>query len=380
MSLKKRKKNFKLNMNYKNDKRTVLTLDAGGTNFVFSAVQGNEEIVEPVTIPSHGDNLPESLKSIENGFEEIKSKLKQNPVAISFSFPGPADYQKGIIGDLGNLPGYRGGVPLGSILKNHFNLPVFINNDGGLYAYGEAIAGYLPYINNILKESGSAKRYKNLIGFTLGTGFGGGIVINNELLTGDNSNAGEVWLLRSKVNPKINAEETISIRAVKKFYSEKSRIRLEDSPEPKIIYEIATGKAAGNKEAAIYAYKKMSEALGDAIANVLTVIDGIAVIGGGIAAASLLFMPALIDELNSKYVLENGNEINRLDMKVFNLENESDLRLFIKGEEKEIPVPGSNEKIIYDPQKKTGVGISKIGTSKAVSIGAYAFALNMLDK
>ena len=98
----------------------------GGTNFVFSAVQGNEEIVESVTLPSHGDNLPESLKSIENGFEEIKSKLKQNPVAISFAFPGPADYQKGIIGDLGNLPSYRGGVPLGSILKNHFNLPVFI--------------------------------------------------------------------------------------------------------------------------------------------------------------------------------------------------------------------------------------------------------------
>ena len=179
-------------------------------------------------------------------------------------------------------------------------------NDGGLYAYGEAIAGYLPYLNNILKESGSAERYKNLIGFTLGTGFGGGIVLDNNLLLGDNSNAGEVWLLRSKVNPKLNAEETISIRAVKKFYSEKSGIKFNYSPEPKVIYEIAAGKVAGNKEAAVYAYKKMGEALGDAIANVLTVIDGIAVIGGGIAAASSLFLPTLIDELNSKYVLENG--------------------------------------------------------------------------
>ena len=67
-------------------------------------------------------------------------------------------------------------------------------------------------------------------------------------------------------------------------------------------------------------------------------------------------------------------------MKVFNLEDEKDLRSFVKGEEKEILVPGSKEKIIYYPQKKTGVGVSKMGTSKAVSIGAYAFALNMLDK
>ena len=366
-------------MNYKNDKRIVLTLDAGGTNFVFSAIRGNEEIIEPVTLPSHGDNLHKSLKSVNDGFEEIKSKLKQSPVAISFAFPGPADYQKGIIGNLGNLPGYRGGVSLGSILKNHFNLPVFINNDAGLYAYGEAIAGYLPYINNILKESRSEKRYKNLIGFTLGTGFGGGIVINNNLLTGDNSNAGEVWLLRSKVNPLLNAEETISIRAVKKYYSDKSGIKFKNSPEPKVIYEIASGKSEGNREAAIYAYKKMGEALGDAIANVLTVIDGIAVIGGGIAAASSLFMTTLINELNSKFILENGHEINRLDMKVFNLEDDSDLKMFIKGEEKEISVPGSEEKIVYDPLKKTGVGISKIGTSKATSIGAYAFALSMMD-
>jgi len=367
-------------MNYGKDERIVLTLDAGGTNFVFSAIKGNEEIVDQVVLPPYGNDLLKSVQSIKNGFEEIKSKLKQKPDAISFAFPGPADYQKGIIGDLGNLPGYRNGVPLGPILKNHFKLPVFINNDGDLYAYGEAIAGYLPNINNILQESGSVKRYKNLIGFTLGTGFGSGIVINNNLLIGDNSNAGEVWLLRSKVNPKVNAEESISIRAVKKFYSEKSGIKFNDSPGPKVIYEIAAGKVAGNKKAAIRAYKKMGEALGDTIANVLTVIDGIAVIGGGIAAASLLFMPALIDELNSKFILENGIEINRLDMKAFNLEDEDDLKKFIKDEDREITVPGSNEKIIYNPLKKTGVGISKIGTSKAISIGAYAFALNLLDR
>ena len=42
---------------YQFDKRIVMTLDAGGTNFVFSAIRSNEEIVEPIVLPSNGDNL-----------------------------------------------------------------------------------------------------------------------------------------------------------------------------------------------------------------------------------------------------------------------------------------------------------------------------------
>jgi glucokinase len=65
-------------------------------------------------------------------------------VAISFAFPGPSDYPRGIIGDLGNLPCFRGGVALGPMLEDTFEIPVFINNDGDLFAYGEAIGGFLP--------------------------------------------------------------------------------------------------------------------------------------------------------------------------------------------------------------------------------------------
>ena len=95
-------------------------------------------------------------------------------MAISFAFPGPVDYPAGIVGDLGNLPGFRGGVALGPMLEDRFKLPVFINNDGDLFTYGEAICGFLPYVNERLKAAGSAKQYKNLFGVTLGTGFGAG--------------------------------------------------------------------------------------------------------------------------------------------------------------------------------------------------------------
>ena len=56
--------------------------------------------------------------------------LNEPPVAISFAFPGPADYKRGIIGDLGNLPSLRGGIALGPMLEAEFGIPVFINNGG----------------------------------------------------------------------------------------------------------------------------------------------------------------------------------------------------------------------------------------------------------
>jgi glucokinase len=366
-------------METKNDKRIVLTLDAGGTNFVFSAIQGNEQIVEEIRIDSNADNLDKSLSNIVEGFTKVKEKLNDAPSAISFAFPGPADYPNGIIGDLGNLPGYRGGVALGPMLQEKFGLPVFINNDGDLYAYGEAIAGFLPEINKKLAEAGNPKQYKNLFGLTLGTGFGGGIVSNGNLYPGDNSMAGEIWLLRNKLSPLENVEEHASIRGVQRVYAEKIGIKKEDAPSPKDIFEIGTGKIKGNKEAAIEAFKQMSQVVGDAISNAITLLDGLVVIGGGLAGASSLFMPFLIEEMNSNFVKQDGTKFRRLVAQVYNLEDENDKKKFVASQAREINVYGTNKKVTYDPSQKIGVGISKIGTSKAISIGAYAFALHKLD-
>ena len=132
---------------YANDLRTVLTLDAGGTNFVFSAIRGNREAVAPVRMDSGAHDLDLCLKTMEQGFGAVLQALDERPVAISFAFPGPADYENGVIGDLPNLPAFRGGVALKGFLEERFGLPVYINNDGNLYAYGEALAGTLPWLN-----------------------------------------------------------------------------------------------------------------------------------------------------------------------------------------------------------------------------------------
>lgn len=360
------------------DQRTVMTLDAGGTNFVFSALQGGEEIVEPVTFPANADDLDRCLDTIVEGFKTIETNLDQSPVAISFAFPGPADYPGGIIDNVGNLPAFTGGVALGPMLEEVFNLPVFINNDGDLFTYGEAMAGLLPEINARLRAENIPKQYRNVFGATVGTGFGGGIVTNGQLLVGDNSSGGEIWITRNFLNPKLIAEEGVSIRAIQNWYREYDP-ETETKLTPRDIYDIARGDKPGNREAAIKAFENMGSVLAESLANAITLIDGIMVIGGGICGAYELFLPKVVAHLNGTIARGNGELHSRLVSSVYNLEDPDSTEKFYRFESKEIEVPFSEKKVPYVPERRLAIGITRLGTSKATALGAYAFALNQLS-
>lgn len=363
---------------YQSDKRIVMTLDAGGTNFVFSAMQAGNEIVEPVHLHSNADDLTKCLESLLKGFTKVKEALKEPPVAISFAFPGPADYKNGIIGDLPNLKAFRGGIALGPFLKEKFGIPVFINNDGDLFAYGEAIGGILPEINNKLKEAGNPKQYKNLLGVTIGTGFGAGVVTNGKLHMGDNGCGGDVWVFRHKKHRNCITEESVGIGAIKRIYSELSGSS-EIDLSPKDIFDIAEGEKAGNKVAALQTFSELGEEAGDTIAHAITVIDGLVVIGGGLTGASKYFMPALMSELNGTIGKLNGEVFSRLQMKAFNLDDKNDLENFLMATPQYVEIPDTDKVAFYDCSKRIGVAISRLGASKAIALGAYAFALNSLD-
>lgn len=362
------------------DSRVILTLDAGGTKFSFSAIAGAEEIVSPIERPSYANDLPKCLKNITDGFSEVLSQVKKKPSAISFAFPGPAYYQQGVIGDLGNLPAFRGGVPLGPILQNTFNLPVFINNDGDLFTLGEAFAGFLPMVNRKLKEKDSPKQFSNLTGFTLGTGLGGGIVQNGMLFAGDNSAAGEVWLMRNNLHIHTNIEESVSIRALQRVYRQNCGEISDINLTAKDIYLVAKGEKPGNKQAAQKSFAEMGKALGECIRNVVTITDSLVVLGGGLSAAYDLFSESMLVALRSKlHNYEQSSQIPGLEISCFNLHDTSETEIFLKGDIKEIRVPGTNQNVVIDALKRTGIGTSVLGTSKAVAIGAWVFGLKTLD-
>lgn len=364
---------------YDNDKRVVVTLDAGGTNFVFGAMQANEFVVDPLAMPAFNHDLDKCLESMVDGFSQIMAQLRSKPVAISFAFPGPADYKNGIIGGyLPNFPCFREGVALSAFLEDRFDMPVFINNDADLFACGEALAGRLPQINSRIKAAGSTRQFNNLLGYTIGTGFGFGFVSNNSLHIGDNSCV-ETFCLRNKLFPELIVEEGVSVRGLKRSYARLSG-HTGHSYEPKDIFEIAEGSIPGDKMAAIGAFAELGRIAGDAIATAVSLIDGIVVLGGGITSARKYFMPALLEEMRSSIATFGNEPVRRVQMAVYDLDNNGEFEMFARGEQRLLKVHGSEKEVVYDPQKRVGVTISKLGASKAISIGAYNYALSMIDK
>jgi glucokinase len=232
----------------------------------------------------------------------------------------------------------------------------------------------------MLEEAESPKRYRILFGVTLGTGFGGGLVYDDQLFIGDNSNAAEIWLMRNKVRTQCFAEGGASIRAVRNNYAKNAGIDPNAAPSPKCIEDIALGKAQGDRGAAIEAYRELGEVVGDALANASTLLDGLIVIGGGLSKGHRLFMPALLGELNGWIGDCAGNSFSRIVQRAYNLEDPAQREEFLKGDARQVPIPGSDQTITYDPLKRIGIGTSVLGTSEAVGIGAYTFALHEIDK
>lgn len=367
-------KNDKINLTM-ND-AIVLTLDAGGTNFVFSAIRKHEFITKKITLPSFPHDLTQCIAQIIKGFETVLQMLDEKPAAISFAFPGPADYPNGIIrGYLPNFPSFREGVALKRILEKHFEMPVFINNDADLFAYGEAMYGTLPHINNRLREYGSHKQYRNLLGYTFGTGFGFGFVSGGRLHIGDNSCV-ETFCLRHKHQHSLIVEEGVSARAVTRAYNELAGTSLD--LEPKDVFDIAEGNREGNADAARESFRLFGEIAGDAIATAASLIDGVVVVGGGITAARKYFMPAMLKEMRDTLCSASGETVNRLQMQVFNLDDESEFRQFATNYSERVKVLGYDEYVEYDPVKRIGIATSTIGATKSISIGAALYALNNL--
>ncbi len=156
----------------------ILGIDLGGTNIRIGRVAGGV-IVDKISKPSpSGLSLEESLEYLKYA---IRSLLTDDVTGIGIGVPSVLDISKGIVYNVANIPSWEE-VPLGDILQEEFQLPVYINNDSNCFALGE-------------KEYGLGRGYKDLIGVTLGTGVGAGVVINHNLYGGRNTGAGEIGCL-----------------------------------------------------------------------------------------------------------------------------------------------------------------------------------------
>ena len=103
------------------------------------------------------------------------------------------------------------------------------------------------------------------------------------------------------------------------------------------------------------------------------------VIGGGIMYNYKYIMPGILKSMRSKLHTLSGEVVRRVQPNVYNLDDPDEFAIFAAGEARGLKVYGTDKTVIYDPMKRLGVMRSKIGASKAISLGAYSFALKELD-
>ena len=117
----------------------------------------------------------------------------------------------------------------------------------------------------------------------------------------------------------------------------------------------------------------------DAIANTISLFDGLVVIGGGLSGAHSIILPTLVQELNKQLKSFQNNNVQRMEVFAYNFHNPNCLNDFLKDNNRQIKIHNSPQLTSYNPIKKIAVGVSQLGTNHAVALGAYSYALHQLD-
>jgi glucokinase len=164
----------------------ILGLDIGGTKtaVLVGDFAGNVSArAEFATRPDRG--FPATFSQLIETIEQVRSEAEragQPPSIVSVSIGGPLDIERGIIHSPPNLPGWDD-IPLKSLLAQQTGLPVYVEHDGNAGALAEWYFG-------------AARGARNVVFLTMGTGCGGGLILNGDLYRGANDLAGEVGHVR----------------------------------------------------------------------------------------------------------------------------------------------------------------------------------------
>lgn len=156
-------------------KHLYIGVDIGGTSMV-AARFSESEMFEIAEIDTGADRpAAEIMQSL---FQVIRRVMSEEVVGIGIGMPGFMDAESGEILLINNIPSFNG-FSVKKAVADEFKLPVFQSNDANCFALGEAWFG-------------AGKPYKNMVGVTLGTGLGGGIIMNRKIHTGLAGGAGEL--------------------------------------------------------------------------------------------------------------------------------------------------------------------------------------------
>lgn len=285
-------------------KNVVTGVDIGGTNTVFGLVDKAGKVLaegsfKTTDYPKVNDFVQALVSAIK---KLLAAKKEYKLIGIGIGAPD-ANYHRGTIEHAPNLA-WKGIVPLADLIKSKIKVPVIVTNDANAAAMGEMIFG-------------GAKKMKDFIVLTLGTGLGSGIVIDGKMVYGHTGFAGELGHMtvvpggRACGCGRLGCLETYAsasglVRTVLLMLSEmREESILRDIPPAKLTSKKIAEAAAKKDPVAVRAMNYTAEILGFGIINALVFSSPEAVfLFGGLAnAGELLFKPVREYVKKNNYVL-----------------------------------------------------------------------------
>lgn len=260
-------------------------IDVGGTNTKFGLLNLKGNIIDRTCLNTKSFNRNKNylIKVIAETIRNLISdnRLKKSDISgIGMGWAGFIDPQNGIIKYLPNIPGWRN-VALAKILKGKVNIPVYIENDANLITMAEW-------------KMGAGKGCRDLICITIGTGVGGGLILDGALYHGTSFTAGEIGHMpfRDKTIEKYVGNKVLHSKATKLFNNRSIHNR-----------DITDMAKKGNRKAQKY-WREIGEEIGFVLAGVVNLLDlEMVIIGGGVSNNFDLFAPAIRKVIKEKGIL-----------------------------------------------------------------------------
>jgi glucokinase len=281
--------------------KVIVGVDLGGTNIKAGLVSQDGKVLYRTKIATEGKQGPEKvadrIAKVALDCAGHATGGKKNVLGVGIGSPGPLDMKNGVVVVAPNLPGWVN-IPLRSMIEKRTGLPCTLENDANAAGLAEQWVG-------------AGKGSDSVVIFTLGTGIGGGIVLNGKVWHGFSDVAGEIGHMSihpdspdcncgSKGCIEAYASATAMVRRMRETIAKGVKTSLaekKDSLTSKDIYEAAL---AGD-EAACENMRMTGFYLGVAIVNILHVLNPeVVVMSGGVAAAGDLLMKPIKEVVETR--------------------------------------------------------------------------------
>jgi glucokinase len=282
----------------------AIGVDLGGTNLRIAAIDESGSLLEKITMRTLVKEGPESvIDRMCAGINQLVGKYAGNSrlLGAGVGIPGIIEMRTGTLREAPNLPGWHD-YAVRDVIEKRLGTPVILENDANAAALGETWLG-------------AAKDVNNMLMVTLGTGVGGGIVLNGEIWHGMTGMAGELGHVTVDPNgPSCRCgsvgcvEQYASASAIVRMAREKiagghapGMARFASSSDAEFNAKLIHNLAVQGDRAAREIFQTVGWALGILLADMVNALNlEMYVIGGGVAPSWEVFSPTMFQELRKR--------------------------------------------------------------------------------